>query len=61
MERIKRGGGNMPKKLTYEEVKEYVDSQGYRLISKEYIKSNIKLEMICPNGHICYISLVNFK
>lgn len=33
----------MPKKLTYEEVKEYVESQGYRLISKEYIKVILNL------------------
>lgn len=51
----------MPKKLTYEEVKEYIESQGYKLISKEYIKSDVKLEMICPNGHQCYISWDNFK
>ena len=30
----------MPKKLTYEEVKNYIELQGYQLLSKEYINNH---------------------
>ena len=50
MERIK-GGGNMPKKLTYEEVKNYIELQGYQLLSEKYINNHTKLKMICDKGH----------
>ena len=38
-------------KITYDYVKEYVESFGYILISKEYINSRTKLDMICDKGH----------
>ena len=34
----------MGKKLTYEEVREYVESNGYKLISKEYVNNGEKLK-----------------
>lgn len=51
----------MPKKPTYEEVKKYIESQGYKLISKEYINNHTKLKMICDKGHECEIAFGNFK
>ena len=51
----------MGKKLTYEEVKEYVESNGYKLISKEYVNNGEKLKMICDEGHECEISFSKFK
>jgi len=36
---------------TYSEVKEYIKSQGYRLISKKYKNNHTKLEVQCPKGH----------
>ena len=51
----------MPKKLTYEEVKEYVVAQGYQLLSEEYINNHTKLKMICDKGHECEIAFGNFK
>lgn len=48
-------------KITYEYVKEYVESFGYKLVSTEYIKSGDRLEMICNQGHACSISWDNFK
>ena len=41
----------MTRRFTYEEVKEYIESFGYKLLSEEYI--NLKSELIfeCPNGH----------
>lgn len=51
----------MPKKLEYEYVKNYVESQGYTLISNNYINSKSKLEMICPEGHEYLSTFHNFK
>lgn len=48
-------------KLDYEYIKEYIESFGYKLISSEYIKSNIRLDMMCDKGHKCSISWDNFK
>lgn len=41
--------GNM--KFDYEEVKQYVENNGYKLISSTYKNANTKLDMICPNNH----------
>jgi hypothetical protein len=41
----------MPKKLTYEFVKEQFENEGYRLLSYEYISSGKKLDYRCPEGH----------
>ena len=38
----------MGKKYTYEEVKEYVELQGHKLLSEEYINNKTKLKMKCP-------------
>lgn len=41
----------MGRKLTYNEVKTYIESYGYKLISKEYVNSNKKLNIKCPSKH----------
>lgn len=48
----------MPKKKTYEEVKQEFENRGYILISKEYINNKSKLKYICPihNEKIQYIT-----
>ena len=51
----------MVRKLSYEFVKQYIESFGYILLSKEYKNNSIPLEMICPNGHYCKINFGNFK
>lgn len=48
-------------KLTYEYIKEYIESFGYKLISSEYINSREKLNMKCCNGHIISMNWDNFK
>ena len=48
-------------KNDYNEVKNYIESFNYKLISNQYIGSKEKLEMICPKGHKCFISYHNFK
>lgn len=52
----------MSKKLTYEFVKNYVESfEGYILLSKEYISTSTKLDIQCPKGHIFQMHYNNFK
>jgi hypothetical protein len=48
-------------KLSYEEVKQYIEEHDYRIISQEYIKSCIRLKLICPEGHECEIAFSEFK
>lgn len=48
-------------KLTLQQVKQYVEANGYKLISTEYIRAKDKLDMICPEGHNCCISYGNFS
>lgn len=51
----------MPKKLTYEKVKEDMESQGYELVSKEYYGSQDKINTLCPNGHNYETTYNGFK
>lgn len=51
----------MPKKLTYQEVKEYIESFNYVLLDSVYIDNKTKLKMICPCGHEWECNFRNFK
>ena len=51
----------MSKKMTYESVKEYIESFGYVLLDEKYERNNIRLKMICDKGHDCEISYSNFQ
>jgi len=42
----------MPPKLSYEYIKSFVSSTGYKLLSTEYTNSKTKLHIICNNGHL---------
>ena len=44
-----------------EDIKKYVEKEGYKLITTEYKDRSQKLEMICPKGHTTFISWGNFK
>lgn len=44
-------GKSNPIKWSYDMVKEYIEKEGYILISKEYVRKRDKLKMICPYGH----------
>ena len=48
-------------KYTYEEVKEYIESFGYKLLSDEYKNNKNKLLIKCPNGHIWEIKYNSFQ
>lgn len=48
-------------KLTYEFVKKYIESFGYKLLSTEYINALTKLRVKCPQGHEYEVVFNNFK
>lgn len=54
-------GKSNPIKWTYDMIKEYIEKEGYVLVSKEYIRKRDKLEMICPNGHKINLSFDCFS
>ena len=49
------------KKLSYEEVKNYIESFGYKLLSKEYKNNHTKIEVQCPKGHKYDVTFGNFR
>jgi hypothetical protein len=51
----------MPKKLSYDYVKEQIEKEGFELVSKEYINANSKLKTNCPEGHEHNITFGNWK
>ena len=51
----------MGKKLTYEEVREYMKNFGYILLSNEYENSRNKLLVECPLGHKYKVGFSDFK
>ena len=51
----------MAKKKSYEEVKEYIESFGYKLISKEYVNNTKPLLLQCKHGHQFEISYNHFQ
>jgi len=48
-------------KLTYEYIKEYIERDGYTLLSKEYINAKTKLTLQCDKGHMYKITWRRFK
>jgi hypothetical protein len=48
------------KKLSYFQVKEYVEVFGYQLVSKEYRNNKTKLDLVCPEGHFFKMHYNNF-
>jgi 5-methylcytosine-specific restriction endonuclease McrA len=51
----------VPKKITYEFVKNQFENEGYELISKEYKGSYEKLDYICPSGHVYNIKWYSWQ
>lgn len=51
----------MGKFLTYEYVKQYIESFNYKLLSKEYINAHTKMTLICDKGHEYQVNFNNFK
>ena len=51
----------MSKKYTIEEIKLYIESFGYTLLSTEYNKALSKLDLQCLEGHLFKMRYNNFK
>ena len=47
-------------KLSYDYVNNYIEERGYKLLSKEYINSNTKLKLLCPDNHEWEVIFKNF-
>jgi hypothetical protein len=59
----KECGGNYLKRehITYKYVKNYMLTENYILLSTEYIRSDLKLSVKCPQNHVYETSWDNFK
>lgn len=51
----------MSRKHTYEEIKTYIESYGYTLLSTEYKNNKQKLDMLCDHNHEIHISYHDFS
>jgi len=51
--------GNVKKSYVY--IKKEVESEGYRLLSKQYTNNKSKLNLICPNNHIYKVSWYEWR
>lgn len=51
----------MPRKLTIEQVKEYIENQGYMLLTDKYEGNRVKMPLECPRGHKFDMLYSNFK
>lgn len=48
-------------KYDIEFVKKYIHQFEYKLLIEQYINNKTPMKMVCPNGHLCNISLSSFK
>lgn len=51
----------MSKRLSYQYVKGFIEQEGYKLLSNEYINAHIKLELQCSENHIFEIKFNDFQ
>jgi len=51
----------MSKIITYEHVREFIESEGYSLLSKEYKNNMTKMDVICSKGHQYKTTWANFR
>lgn len=52
----------MPKRLTYREVKDFIEKTGYTLLSEDYVNSETALSVKCDKDHDAYdVRFSNFK
>jgi len=51
--------GNVKKSYIY--IKKEIESDGYRLLSKEYINNKSKLNLVCPNNHVYKVSWYEWR
>lgn len=67
---FKRGGrcrkcsmksAKIKSRLKYEDVKKYIESEGYTLVSEEYTNNQSRLEILCPENHLFEMGYSDFK
>lgn len=46
---------------TTKEVKEYIEKEGYKLISDKYLNDRTKIKLECSKGHVYEVTFYNFK
>lgn len=51
----------MPRKLTYEYIKSYIENLGYILVSTEYVRNNMPLHILDKDGYYYAISFTNLQ
>ena len=51
----------MAKKLSFEYVKDFIQNEGYKLVSKEYINNRTHLDVMCPDGHLYKVKFNVFQ
>lgn len=51
----------MAKKLTFEYVQDFIEKEGYKLISEEYVNSRSYLDVMCPEGHLYKVKFNVFQ
>lgn len=49
------------KKVNYQQVKQYIRQQGYKLLSKQYVNNKTKLSVQCLNDHQYQVTWSDFK
>lgn len=47
--------------LHFNEVKSYIESYDYKLLSNEYIKNDVKMDILCPEGHKFKMNFAEFQ
>jgi len=53
--------GSLKQRLKYNDVKSYIESYGYKLLSGEYKNNRVKMDIQCPEGHIFKMKYNNFQ
>lgn len=48
-------------KIPFSEVKEQIESRGYKIVSQKYINAGEKMDLICPGGHNYSTNFSDFK
>lgn len=49
------------KRLTYDQAKQYIENEGYVLLSTEYKNVHSKIKIMCPEGHIFKMRYHDFQ
>ena len=51
----------MGNKLKFEDIKKDIESQGWKLNQDDYVNLKTDLQVICPEGHDCFVSYEKWR